>query len=303
MNPEKFNFEREKNDSEIKEAFTREQADVFLENIDFVKDEEIFEINPENPKDEIPVFFSPGWGVEKADQSMKETLETIANENRKVITSSFSREEKIIENKDTEDIPIAELQKALTIIDSIEKKGIEKIDAIGHSEGGLNLAIAASLFPEKFRNIVFIAPAGMMGKNNSYLDLIKRFTIDEGINEIKHRKDSNINSLYNYLKNIVKYTIKNPSLAYKETREVNNADIFEITKSLKKQGVGVGLVCGANDKVFPIEEIMKNANEDNIDYFVSTKGHHGSFATNKEHVLLAEDLLTNMARKKESKPI
>lgn len=304
MSFENFDFENIDNEQEKERNVykkAREQADVFLENIDFAKDEEIVEINPDNPKDNVPVFISPGWGVEKADESMKETLETIANEKRKVITTSFKREEKIIESGDKDDIPVAELQKALTIIEAINKKDIDKIDAIGHSEGGLNLAIAASLYPEKFRNLVFIAPAGMMGKKDSFLDLIKRFTIDEGINEIKNRKDSNINSFYDYIKNIIKYVSKNPSLALKESREINNADIFEMFKHLKEQGIGVGLVCGVNDKVFPIEEVIKSANEKNIDYLVSTKGHHGSFVLNKDHVLLAENLLTNMARNKKSK--
>lgn len=299
MSFERFDFENtiEKEEDIYKKA--RQEADVFLENIDFTKDEEIVEINPEEPKDDVPVFVCPGWGVEKAEESMKQTLEIIVKEKRKVMTTSFERENKIIEDK--EDIPIAELQKALTIIEAINKKNVDKIDAIGHSEGGLNLAIAASLYPEKFRNLVFISPAGMMGKKDSFLNLIKRFTIDEGINEIKNIKDSNINSFYDYIKNIIKYISKNPSLAIEEAREINTADIFKMFEHLKEQGVGVGLVCGANDKVFPIEEVIKNANEKNVDYLVSTKGHHGSFVFNEDHVLLAENLLTNMARNKESK--
>lgn len=295
-NFEKENIENNQEKENIyKKAKTR--ADIFLKNIDFTKDKQITQINPERLKDNIPIFVSPGWGVEKAENSMVETLETLASEGRMVISASFEREEKIIENE-IEDIPIAELQKALTIIETINKNGLEKVDAIGHSEGGLNLAIAASLYPEKFRNLVFVSPAGMMGKKDSYLDLIKKFTIDEGINEIKYRNDSNINSFYDYLKNIIKYIAKNPSLAHKEAQEINNSDIFEMTKHLKEQGIGVGLICGVNDKVFPIEEVIKNADEGNIDHFISTKGHHGSFVLNKEHVLLAENLLTNMARNK-----
>ncbi len=302
MNFEKLNLENIKNNEETEKNIykkARKHANLFLKNIDFAKDEEIVEINPENLKDNIPVFVSPGWGVEKANKSMMQTLEKLANKERSVIATSFKREEKIIESGDIEDIPIAELQKALTIIEAINKKELDKVDGIGHSEGGLNLALAASLYPEKFRNLIFIAPAGMMGKKDSLPSLIKRFAIDEGINEIKNKKDSNINSFYNYIKNIIKYVSKNPSLAIKEGKEINNVDIFEMFEHLKDQGVGVGLVCGAHDKVFPIEEVLKNANKDNIDYLISTKGHHGSFVLNEDHVLLAENLLTNMAKKKQ----
>jgi hypothetical protein len=297
MNFEQPNFEKEENNEENFYENVRKQTDILLEEVDFIKKEEIIEINPEKPKDDIPVFVFPGWGIEKPQEPMKETLETIVKEDRKVITTSFNRENKIIEQGNKEDIPIAELQKVLTMIQALDKKGIDKIDAIGHSEGGLNLAIAASLYPEKFRNLVFISPAGMIGKDN-YLDLIKRFTVDEGLEEIKNREKLNINSSYEYIKNILRYVLKNPYLTHKEIKAMTDVDIFEMTKYLKSQGVGVSLVCGVNDKVFPIEKVIENANEGNIDNFISTKGNHGSFVFNKEHVLLAEDLLSNMARNK-----
>lgn len=289
--PEEENIEKE--GEPLKTA--REQADDYLENFEFVKEEEIIRINPENPKSEMPVFFSPGWGVTETSKSI---MEAIGDEGRKVISTFFTREEKIVNNGEKEDIPIAELQKALAIIETIEKSGVDKVDAIGHSEGGLNLVIAASLYPEKFRNIVLIAPAGMM-KNDSYLNLVKRFTIDETFEEVKKSDKININSFYSYLKDVFRHVLKNPILSNKEIKAMTQMDIFEMTKQLKEKGVGVGLVCGAYDKVFPIEEVIKNADRNNIDCFLPTKGHHGSAVFDKEYITLAENLLDNMARKKE----
>ncbi|MFA5086962.1 MAG: alpha/beta hydrolase [Candidatus Paceibacterota bacterium] len=270
----------------------REDTDVFLKNIEFAKKEDLVEINPREKelKDEVPVLVIGGWGV--SVESQKEGMEAISNEGRKTTTVRFEREEKI-KQEDEKNIPIAELQKALTIVDAIEAMGVEKVDATGHSEGGLALAIAASLYPERFRNIVFVSPAGMMEKD-SYLDLIKRFTVDEGVEEFKNMETSQLKSFYDYLKGVSKYIIKNPLMAHKEIKAMNQMDIFEMTKHLKEQGIGVGFVCGANDKVFPIEEVVKYANKQNLDYFVSTKGNHGSFIFDKQHALLAEDLLDNM---------
>ncbi|MFZ3057815.1 MAG: alpha/beta hydrolase [Minisyncoccales bacterium] len=274
--PEKGNYEK-----------ARSEADVLLEKYDFIKNEDIKEINPEKVKDEMPVFVSPGWGV--VPESQEESLKTISEEGRKVLTISFSRERKV-EQSDT-DIPTAELQKALSIIEAISKKGINRVDAIGHSEGGLNLVIAANLFPEKFRNIVLVSPAGMI-ENDSSLNLMKRFIIDEGIQELGVDKSI----FFKYIKEVFKYSIKGSKLSYEEISACAVANIFQMTEQLREKGVKVGFICGANDKVFPIEEVVKRVGKENADHFLSTKGDHGSFIFNKEHALLAENLLDNMKK-------
>ncbi|MFA5431464.1 MAG: hypothetical protein WC319_01095 [Candidatus Paceibacterota bacterium] len=210
-----------------------------------------------------------------------------------------NREESIINKKIKEDIPGAELQKAFAIIEIIRKKSNKRTDAIGHSEGGLALALAVSIRPDLFRNIVLIAPAGMM-KNDSFWGLIGRFAIKEPYEEIKEG-GLNMNIIGSYLKDITLHYLKNRSLSSKEIKAMTQMNVFEMTKYIKKQGIGVGLVCGTNDKVFPIEEVMKNIDNENVDYFRSTKGNHSSIILSdeyKEYVLLAEKLLTIMARKK-----
>ena len=280
-------------------ASARKKAEVFLEKINFTDEKDIVEINPGNIE-ENPVFVSPGWGV--TPKSQKEALETIATEGkRKVLTASFSREEKIREDEE-KDIPVAELQKALQIIDIINKKGLDKVDAVGHSEGGLALAIAANLFPEKFKNLVFVSPAGMIGKD-SYADLVKRFTIDEGIEEgmelLKNYDKSKLSSFYDYLKAVSKNFFKNPMLSHREIKAMSKLDIFEMTKRLKDKGIGVSLVVGANDKVLPIDEVTKYVNKDIVDNFVSTKGNHGSLIFNQKYGELVSDILSNMDRPKQ----
>jgi len=286
-----MSFEQPDLNSENIYEKARSEAEVLLGKYDFVEDRDITEINPEKSKDDVPVFVSPGWGV--TPESQEESLETIAGEGRKVLTASFSREKKI--EQSDRDIPTAELQKALSIIEVINKKGIDKVDAVGHSEGGLNLVIAANLFPEKFRNIVLISPAGMI-ENDSSLNLIKRFIVDEGLQELKDNKNSDMGSFFKYMKEVFKYSIKGLNLSYEEISACAVANIFQMTKELKEKGVGVGFICGVNDKVFPIEEVINNVGKENSDYFVSTKGDHGSFIFNKKHALLAENLLDNMKK-------
>ena len=64
--------------------------------------------------------------------------------------------------QDFRDYPDAELRKAAALIQVCNAKGIAQVDVVAHSEGAMYVAIAATLRPERFRNLVFIAPAGML---------------------------------------------------------------------------------------------------------------------------------------------
>jgi len=300
--PEETKIEKEEG-NELEEktyAKARRKADVFLETFHFADNNGYIEKNPEKLKNSKSIFFSPGWGIIKAPEKI---LSTITSQGRRVVSTTFSREE-ILEGEDSDDFSTSEYQKALEVIEIIkedlEKNGENKIDAIAHSEGGLVMAIAANLYPELFRSIVFVAPAGMIGKD-SYVDLIKRFSIDEPNEEKTNSKNLDDEGIKKCVKDFIEYISKNPALAHKEVKAMSEADIFKLTKRLKNKGVGVGLVCGANDKVFPIEKVLENVNEGNVDHFISTKGDHGSllFEPNQEHVLLAENLLENMNKKRD----
>lgn len=110
----------------------------------------------------------------------------------------------------------------------------------------------------------------------------------------------NIKTFISYLKDISIHALSNPIISIKEVQAMNQMNLFEITKYLKIQGVGVGLVCGANDKVFPMEEVLKNVGEDNVDHFLSARGNHGSIVLGddyKVYVELAETLLRKMSEK------
>jgi hypothetical protein len=69
-------------------------------------------------------------------------------------------------------IPLTEFRKALSLIELAEQ-GIanewnEKIDLIGHSQGGANALIAAFLRPDLFKRVILANPAGQSGKENPF---------------------------------------------------------------------------------------------------------------------------------------
>jgi len=294
MGFENFNFNSEEHIELPKEDYleaAREESLVLLEKYDFVNEEEIDDIVPKEDSRDIPILFFSGFGATPETQE-DSLIEISRDEGRRVLAVPVTRKRIIDEDSI---IPSVELQKSLAGLEVLQKKGIEKVDAIGHSQGGLNLAIAAMLFPEKFRSVVFIAPAGMI-EGDSPLSLVKRFLVDEGIQEVRDMDKFNMGSIINYMKGLFKYSFENPMVSIDEITALASMDIFEISKKLKEKGVNVGFVCGANDKVFPIEEVLKNIGKDNTNHFISTKGNHGSIIFNKEHAQLASNLLTNMKR-------
>ncbi|OGY48953.1 MAG: hypothetical protein A3B89_04565 [Candidatus Buchananbacteria bacterium RIFCSPHIGHO2_02_FULL_40_13] len=241
-----------------------------------VPEENIIDINPTEKKFETPVIVAPGWG--KIVEPFKEnSLKVIAEEGRRILSLDHLRK---IEIKNIpEGVPAEEIQKALAILDVLDQKEIDRADAVGHSEGGLYLALAASIKPEKFRNLVFVDPAGMIGQD-SFFDLAYRFAIKEG-------RQSKLPPLM-MLKAMMEYVGQNPAMSFKEVKQMSQADIYEVLKYLKKQGLGLAFVFGVDDVVFPMDRVQKTYSQkreaeeigsfkDILDGFYSISGTHGEF--------------------------
>ena len=124
---------------------------------------EVIDISPEKAKDETPIFLAPGWGCDL--DVYKGTLKTLFEQERRVVSLNHPRHGGDLKAHSTEEMlekyPTEELRKALNILSVMEQKGIPQADVIAHSEGAINTTIAATLHPEKFRNIVFFGPAGL----------------------------------------------------------------------------------------------------------------------------------------------
>lgn len=121
----------------------------------------VIEISPLQPKTDIPVIIAPGWSEPPEVFEMSRAV--MAARGRKSL--AFDHPRVGGEVTPNPDYPTPELRKALALLDLIEHTGSEKVDVVAHSEGAIYSAIAASLKPEKFRNIVLVAPGGMIGKD------------------------------------------------------------------------------------------------------------------------------------------
>jgi len=245
-----------------------------------VDEKDIIDVDPdpENKKFETPVMVVQGWG-RNGETFRKRPLEVLANQGRRVLAFDSPRKIKIDTEQLPPELPMEELQKAGAIIDVLNQKGIEKTDAIAWSEGGLNLAMAAYMHPERFRNLVLVEPAGMIGRD-SLLGLAYRFCIKENRQSKIPRDESIIG--------FIKYIAAHPMMCLHEMKQISEADIYELLKALKKAGIGISVVFGTSDQVFPMDRVQETysgkringtveKSDDILDGFYSVKGTHGEF--------------------------
>jgi hypothetical protein len=228
------------------------------------------------------MFFVQGWG--DSGKYTKETyLAGISRGDRRLLAVDYPREIRILSPGNYgEKAPIDQLQRTLCIIEAVEKKGIEKIDAAGYSQGGLDLALAAKLRPDLFQNLVFINPAGIIGKD-SFWALAKRFVLDNGIQFLQVMKNNPQwkNKFKNIQQSFVEYVFSNINLAQQEVKSISEGDILEQLEQIKQAGIGVSFICSADDKVFQMGLIQKLMKRKMLNGFYSIEGGHGNLKYDK----------------------
>jgi len=270
---------------------------------------EVIDIKAENPELNMPVFFAPAWGC--TTEVYKPALKTLSETNRRTLSLDHPRTGGDMSKTPEEFVkkyPKEELRKAMNILDIMDEKGIPHADIIAHSEGAINIAIAATLHPEKFKNIVFFAPAGLIGKN-TFGRLLKGFAgqgarapslkAGETTPEIPVT-DTEKQVAGKAITEAIKYFAKNPLRGFREGKEIADSDIYEMLKYLhKEKGIGITIMSGVDDPVFPMEKMQKMVKSEIIDGFLSLRGGHGEIGNHPElYMKAAEDMLRKMDQKK-----
>ena len=278
---------------------------------------EVVDVRPEHMKDEVPVFLAPGWAI--SPDVNGPILKVLTDEGRRVVTldhpttgGTFDELIKDMPDEVLEKYPPAELRKALNIIGVLDTKGIDKTDVIAHSEGAVNTIIAAMLNPEKFRSIVLVAPAGMVGDDN-YLRLMHGFAGQsykakpsmEGIGQrpaIEATETAKVVGA-NAMRSFINYVRSNPARALEETLTLANKEsqIHDLLRYLHEEvGIKIAVMAAVDDPVFHMDKIQETAKADMLDGFISMRGGHGDIGEHPElFVKAAESLLTQLKEKGE----
>lgn len=266
---------------------------------------EVVDITPEKLKDETPIFFAPAWACNI--EVYKRAIETLSEQERRVVSLSHPRRGGDLEARSSEEemekYPEEELRKAYNILEVLEEKGIDKVDVVAHSEGAINVTIAATLHPEKFRNIVYFAPAGLIGKDK-FTRLMKGFAAQE--KRAESMEDYPISAGEEETKATAKkygkpYFWNNPVRSIKEVLNVSNSQIHEMIRNLHEQGIGIIVISPMDDPVFPMAKMAEVAKIDTMDLFAVTRGGHGGIGDQPElFTVEAEEMLSALQWKKDN---
>jgi hypothetical protein len=239
-------------------------------NVAKIDDLIIRHVKPKVIENITKILIAPGWA--RGSDSTKEGIEYLFNKGREVISLDHTRlgGEKISGNKEYPDVESIKANSLLTAIKRVEaSEDREKVDVVAHSEGCINLVIAALENPELFRNIVLVSPAGMIG-DDSFMELIKRF------NEEKNREKKIDGDNYKSNRTFLKYAAKNLLRSIKEVNVIASVQIQDYLKILKSQGIGISIISGVDDLAFPMDKMQKIANTEILDGFYSVKGGHNT---------------------------
>lgn len=290
---------------------------------------EVADYTPEDLKEKVPIYIGQGWGLKNnAYGPLMEKLcagekdadgAPVLNKRRAFSMTHPSWADSLDSSMDVEELskgfPPALLRNALDLLEVLEEKGVEQIDAVGHSKGGLEVAIAAAMYPEKFRSILFFNSAGMRDDENwSRLgagfaaqsiraESLKGSPADdehEAIPEIPITKTERevgamaAKSWWRYLRN-------NPHRAIGEIKGIKQE--YSLVKALipylHSLGIHIAVISAEGDPVFPYEEMRRAAETNDVDIFTSVRGGHGMLGDHPEVTApIVEAILEKLAKKK-----
>ena len=249
------------------------------------------DLEPEEHGNGIPIMLAAGWS--ETISYYKRALQVIFDENFRTIALDYPRKGE--QNRIESEFPKAQLRKAQAILAVIEGRNIDKVDVIAHSEGAVSICIAASLKPERFRNIVLVSPGGLIGKDN-LASLAIRFALTSLKEALEFRKLSpNFEKSNDF--GILKFFLENPKRALDETRGLSQFDISNLLKKLGDLGICISIIHGVDDSLFQTQKIIETAKQNpplDVKGFYSVKGGHTKLARDPAYVRAALDALTSL---------
>ena len=181
--------------------------------------------------------------------------------------------------------PSIELQKANNILAVINAKNLTKVHLVTHSEGALNVTIAAQLQPQFISSLILLTPAGLIGKDN-LVALGWRFLIFL----------LNTNTL-SVIRNVTRKGRKhvnfwiNLKCGLAEGNAMVTTSIANSLKDIRTHGIKVAIIPGEQDNVFPKEKMSRVLGEDCYDLFVTKLGGHEVYTISDVSMKVVKDVL------------
>lgn len=267
-------------------------------------DIEINDVSPEKQTSEVPTLFGLGWSA--TPSVYRENILALVREGRRVISPNAPHG---IDTPPKDGYPAAELRKVAAVIETLNEKKIDKVDAVAHSEAGLYITIAAALYPERFRNLVLVDSAGIIGPD-TFKRLAVGFSLDvvrQVINDVRETKSfdpqrSSFNPLHGInqekappkvapdILSPIKILSENPLQSIRSVFAIANSDIREMLREIHKEGIKITIVHAEGDLAFPMDRVKSTIGGDDgvpVDGFYEVAGTHNSVILNPQPFMVA----------------
>ena len=305
-NPIQGFFERQFNDSRT--------IELDGEKIGFV------DLVPEKQRYEMPLLVAPGWA--ETPETLKNAIESFFDAGRRVVSVEHGRRvprwsdenvEPILSEKekevlagyhlseDYEELPVPELLKAKALLAVLDECRIEKADAMAHSEGAMNVVIAALLQPDRFRNIILVGPAGLTDKGED--NALKRTIggLGSAMQDARRtfKEPGTKEALVRGVKELAYYVAASPAAALEEIGAIAGFNIEELVTKLHEKGLKISIVHGTDEKMFPMEGMQRQVENEAIYEFYPMVGHDHHDIYLPDEAMFIEKVLESMEQKQE----
>ena len=155
-----------------------------------------------------------------------------------------------------------EYRKTAAVFAGMAAAHVEKVRGVGHSEGCIELLIAAASYPERFRDLCLIAPAGLMGKD-TVSEFRQRQREDGTITKKLHDDPTykfEIHPDDPQPTDIKGVALLNPTQTANEIRSIASIQTHDLLRIIKESGIGVVIVHSKDDVVIPFDRLMRTLN-------------------------------------------
>ncbi len=267
-----------------------------------------YDIKPEHPKSEVPVFMAGGYGSTDPIGIRGNAMEMVRNNREVIMVEAPHGVSHDIRGEEVSQMSEYSLRQIGAIMPALEQKHIEKVDVVATSESCVYAVMAAYLYPEKFRNMILVNPGGMIGEDKP-TQLTWRFITEmvAGAVDLMKRKKMLPPEAQQQMKegtaDFMKYIFSDVRTAGKEIKGISSSQINGLFQKLKEHGIGISIIHSVDDKVFPMKRVqaqVKAKEEDPlwIDGFYSVKGGHGEYLANTQiYTRAAEGALSALEMK------
>lgn len=224
------------------------------------------DVSPEHLVSDVPVLVAGGWSV--GTSASKEVGREINKHGRRAIMVDHARFGQVPES----DIhPQEVLHGANTLLEVLEAADVDRADVIAHSKGALDAVAAATMNPERFRSLILVAPAGMIGED-TFFRLGKGFARKMG-RSITRDLVENPKVALTIVPSSTPYIAKNPPKSAREISAIVSTTVDQALYDLKESGIQIAVIQSNADPVFPPERIKKHVDLDekrgNVDAYAS----------------------------------